>query len=143
MKIYSCKRLLVTIFLSVVCFIYKVLHYEDFIDLVWLGIFAFLILKVLFISFSREAHNDYIKKMDRQIRAYCKVFGKFDPIAPYSPCIIILVIGVVSILFPIGEWLTVCLLLVNIVYTIWIFIIVKKHIRIEKNHDFLSNYSND
>ena len=79
--------------------------------------------------------------MDRQKRVYRNIFGKFAPTAPYSPCIIMLLIGVVTILFPIWDWLTIALLLANIVYTIWIIIIVKKHMRIQETQDFLSDLS--
>lgn len=60
MKVYSWKTLLTT-FLGGGCFLFLILPIKDFIDLIGLGIFAYLIIQGLRVSFFKEAYDGYKK----------------------------------------------------------------------------------
>lgn len=143
MKVYSWKTLLLTIFVGGGCFIYQILQFNDFWDMVWLGFFSYLIVQGLRVSFLKAAYEEDIKRGERARAVYRKLFGTFAPLAPYSPSIFLLFIWAVSIFLPTLEWLMLVLLVVYLLYAIWFVIISKKHMRLEAVQEFLRNYKTE
>ncbi|MPM91739.1 hypothetical protein SDC9_138873 [bioreactor metagenome] len=72
-------------------------------------------------------------------KVYRKLFGKFEPVAPYGGLILMGLGCAVVLLFPEVEWVTEWLLLILILsalaYNIWLAIIIRKHMKIEEEQE--------
>lgn len=134
-KVYSWKTLLVTIFLSGGCFIYKMLHLKDFIDLLWLVLLARIFMQGLCVSFSKNAYEADIARANRGKKVYRKLFGKFAPFAPYGSLFLLMLSALAAILIPDWEWLIIILLLSSVLYGVCLGILCKKHMKIEEEQE--------
>ncbi|MGE4214994.1 MAG: hypothetical protein AB7E42_09535 [Anaerotignaceae bacterium] len=143
MKIYSWKDLLVSIFGGGGAIIYILLHFNEVTDFFYLIIFAYLVLKGISISISKEEYDKEKKREAKMKRVYRKLFGKFEPVAPYGGYILIALGCAVALLFPEVEWVTEWLLLILILsalaYNIWLAIIIKKHMKIEEAQEIINS----
>lgn len=119
MKVYSWKTLLVTI-LAGGTIIWK---FEDvmagevsaFIFMIFLG---YLILKGLWVSFTKEGFEEDKQREESTKRAYRKLFGPWALIAPWGHFILIL-LSVASVQFlPSQPWLAILLIIGSLVYVI-------------------------
>lgn len=139
MKIYSWKHLLVSIFGGGGAIIYILLHFNEVTDFFYLIIFAYLVLKGISISISKEELDKEKKREAKMKRVYRKLFGKFGPVAPYGGLILMGLGCAVALIFPEVEWVTEWLLLILIlsalVYNIWLVIIIRKHMKIEEEQE--------
>lgn len=131
-KVYDWKLLLVTLVLDVPLFIYELLHFEDFFDLLWLAIFGYLFVKGLHVSFNKKAHEEDCKLAAQGKHVYRKIFGKFAPIAPYGSLLLILLGGAVAVWQPEWRWLILLLTLSAVIYAVWLTIIYRKHLKLEQ-----------
>lgn len=143
MQVYSWKTLLVTIFVGGGCFIYQILQFNGFSDIVWLGFFAYLMIQGFRVSLLKSAYEEDSNKAKLARGVYRKLFGKYASLAPYSPYIFLSLFWAVAIFLPTLEWLMVALLLVDSLYAIWFVIILKKHMRMEALQEFLRSYKTE
>lgn len=139
MKIYSWKDLLVSIFGGGGAIIYILLHFKEVTDFIWLIIFAYLVLKGICISISKEEYDKAKKRETKMKKVYRKLFGKFAPVAPYGGLIFMGLGCAVALIFPEVEWVTEWILLILIlsalVYNIWLDIIIRKHMKMEEEQE--------
>lgn len=133
MKIHSWKTLLVTIVVGGGFFSYRILHFGGLADLIWLGLFAYLIIQGLHVSFSKDAYDEDNKRAEKGKRVYRKLFGRFGLFVPYTPFVFILLSWAVSMLLPTWKWLMIILLISALASAVWILIIYKKHMRVEED----------
>ncbi|MFZ7103758.1 MAG: hypothetical protein ACOWWO_14035 [Peptococcaceae bacterium] len=133
MKVYSWKTLLVAILAGVYIIVWK---FEDvmagemsaFIFMIFIG---YLILKGLWVSFTKEGFEEDKRREESTKRAYRKLFGPWALIAPWGHFILIL-LSVASVKFlPSQPWLSILLIIGSLVYVIVCGGLVRKHMRLE------------
>lgn len=104
-------------------------------------LFAYLLLKGIYISFSKEAFEENQKREQRLKCVYRKLFGRFAPVMPYS-AFILLLLGVAgsTVFFQEPEWPLLIFSLVFMFYSIWLAILIHKYEIIEKSRETLERW---
>jgi amino acid transporter len=139
MKIYSWKTLIVTI-LAIIYVIIR--EFEDvmagevsaFVFLIFLG---YLILKGLWVSFTKEGFEEDKEREKRTKRAYRKLFGSWALIAPWGHLILILLSAASAQFLPSQPWLSIVLIIGSLIYVIVCGGLVRKHMRLEEKGEEL------
>jgi hypothetical protein len=67
--------------------------------------------------------------------AYIEAFGRFAPVMPYGAIVLILSAWALLMLFPSRKWLCVLFIGLAIAYSIWLSIVFRKHMEIEKERE--------
>ncbi|MEL7564923.1 MAG: hypothetical protein AAGU27_08565 [Dehalobacterium sp.] len=139
MKVYSWKTLLVTILAGGETIIWK---FEDVMAgevsaVIFMIFLGYLILKGLWVSFTKEGFEEDKQREESTKRAYRKLFGPCALIAPWGHFILIL-LSVVSVQFlPSQPWLSILLIIGSLVYVIVCGGLVRKHMRLEEKGEEL------
>jgi len=131
MKLVSPKTLLASL-LGIIFVIIKIRTFDGIIDLFWILLFGYLIMKGLNVAFSQDAYEEDIREADQGKALYKDLFGRFSFIATDVPIIILLLTGLLAVFCPVTPILRiviwVCLIFV-LVYAIWISWYISKHKR--------------
>ena len=131
MKLVSPKTLLASL-LGIIFVIIKIRNFDGIIDLFWILLFGYLIMKGLNVAFSQDAYEEDIREADQGKALYKDLFGRFSFIATDVPIIILLLTGLLAVFCPVTPILRiviwVCLIFV-LVYAIWISWYISKHKR--------------
>lgn len=134
MKVYSWKTLLVTIIAIVYIIIWK---FEDVMagdlsSLVFMMFIGYLILRGLWVSFTKEGFEEDERREVSVKRAYRKLFGSWALIAPWGHLILILLAAASVQFLPSQPWLAGLLVIGSLVYIIVCGGLVRKHLRLEE-----------
>lgn len=134
MKLVSTKNLLVSL-LGVGFVIYKVMTFDELLDLYWICFIGYLSIKGLITAFSQKAYEEDLKDANQKKALYLNLFGKFAYIAVDIPIIVILLTGLLAILSPASKALGIIfivLLLLALGYVFWFIWYITKHKRLLK-----------
>lgn len=129
MKLVSPKTLMASL-LGIAFIIIKIKFFDGILDLIWIALFGYLIIKGVKISFSKEAYDEDVKEAYQGKALYTALFGRFAFIVTDIPFLIILFSGLLVAVCPITTILRVviCVLLVLAMgYAIWISCYISKH----------------
>ena len=133
MKIQSRFTLFVTVFIGGGCLIYTIMRSQrELIDYVWCAILLYIIVKGLYVSLSKEGYEEDQRRAARGKRVYRKLFGRYAPIMPYVPILLIALSGICAYLLPGQLWLIALLLVSALVLAAWLTYVYKKNMEIEK-----------
>lgn len=139
MKVYSWKTLIVTILIGGGCFIYELrdfLHGEK-ISLLYVLFWAYLIIKGLWVSFTKEGYQTDVRNGMIVEKAYEKQFGKWAPIAIYGGFVLLFLSIIAAKLFPSLPLAAQLLFFIGLVYMCIIYLYIRKHIKEEKKKYFI------
>lgn len=139
MKVYSWKTLLVTILAGGGTIIWK---FEDVMAgevsaVIFMIFLGNLILKGLWVSFTKEGFEEDKQREESTKRAYRKLFGSWALIAPWGHFILILLSGASVQFLPSQPWLSILLIIGSLVYVIVCGGLVRKHMRLEEKGEEL------
>jgi len=134
MKVYSWKTLLITILFGGGIIIYK---FEDLMTgevstYIFMLFYSYIILKCLWVSFTKDGSEDEKRKVASRERVYRKIFGSWALIAPWGHLILILLAAVSVQIMPYQKWLPVLLILGSLVYIIVVGRLLKKQLKMEE-----------
>ncbi|MGI6029925.1 MAG: hypothetical protein ACOX7F_00295 [Eubacteriales bacterium] len=104
MKVQSWKTLLVTLFAGGGLLAYTIYQlYKDatLLDWLWLALCIGMIIKGLYVSFSRTGYEDDIRQAEIGKQIYRDKFGKWALLVQYLPLVFVLLAGLVVLIFPI------------------------------------------
>ncbi len=137
MKVYSWKTLLITIIFGVWIFIYE---FEDLMagevsTYVFMLFYSYIILKCLWVSFTKEGFEEDKRKEANSKRVYRKLFGPWAIIAPWGHIILILLAALSVQILPYQKWLPAILIMGSVAYIIVVGRLKKKHLNIEEEID--------
>lgn len=137
MKVYSWKTLLAIILAGGV---FVILNFEDlmagevsaYVLMIWFG---YLILKGLWVSFTKEGFEEDERSAARIKMIYRKIFGRGALIAPWGHVILIILAAVSVQIMPNQKWLPTLLIIGSLVYIITVGRLLKKHLKMEEEID--------
>ena len=93
-----------------------------------------LVIKGLYVSFSKGAWEEVQRKRKATKKAYQKRFGKFAPIAPFVALTIIILGYGIDVLFE-RTWIFMVIIFLGLIYVVWLALTMPKHIRAELNEE--------
>lgn len=134
MKVYSWKTLLAIIFAGGV---FVILNFEDlmagevsaFVFMIWFG---YLILKGLWVSFTKEGFEEDERRSANSKKIYKRLFGSWALIAPWGHVILLLLSAATAKLLPSHLWLSILFIVGGLVYAIVFSGLVRKHMKSEE-----------
>jgi hypothetical protein len=107
----------------------------DLPDYLWCAFVLYVVIKGLYVSFSKEGYEEDQKRAARGKRVYRKLFGRFSPVMPYGTFILFFFAWAGIKLFPSQKWLGALFLFLAIAYSVWLNIVYRKHMEIEKERE--------
>ena len=128
MKIVSFKTLLATIFIGIPFLIREIMKPDR--SIIWICIWIYLVANGFIISFSQEAYDADVKKANDTKALYRKIFGRFAPIAPNIPMILLILCAVMVYIFPVTKLLRIItgvVFFLIIAYVLWFWWIVREY----------------
>jgi small-conductance mechanosensitive channel len=137
MKVQSWPALLATVFVGGPILIFRIKDaiFGDIIDYVWCVFILYIVIKGFYVSLSKEGYEEDQRRTARGKRVYRKLFGRFAPVMPYGAIVLILSAWALLMLFPSRKWLCVLFIVLAIAYSIWLSIVFRKHMEIEKERE--------
>ncbi len=133
MKIYSWKTLLATI-LGVVCIVWR---FEDVMAgdvsaFTFMIILGYLVVKGLWVSFTKEGFQEDKQRTECIKKAYRKLFGPWAIIAPWGHIILISLAVASFWILPSQPWISSILLIGSLVYVIICRRLLRKYMKSEE-----------
>ena len=128
MKIVSFKTLLATLFIGIPFLIREIMKPDR--SVIWICIWIYLVVNGFIISFSQEAYDADVKKANDTKALYRKIFGRFAPIAPNIPMILLILCAVMVYIFPVTRLIRIItgvVFFLIIAYVLWFWWIVREY----------------
>ena len=128
MKIVSFKTLLATIFIGIPFLVREIMKPDR--SIIWICIWIYLVVNGFIISFSQEAYDADVKKANDTKALYRKIFGRFAPIAPNIPMILLILCAVMVYIFPVTRLIRIItgvIFFLIIAYVLWFWWIVREY----------------
>ncbi len=131
MKLYDGKTFLATILVGGAGLVYSFLRWRrgDGFALCWVILFAILILRGLWISFTEEGARQYKENNENGKRARQALFGKWGGLAPYGMLILFGIAAALMLLFPHHLWIGMIVLFAAATYQLWLNHVVDEEMR--------------
>jgi len=129
MKVVSWKSLFASVF-GIGMVLYRIKIFDGFFDILWIGLFGYLTVKCLMVSFSKQEYDEDMRRAESMRVLYRELFGGVAYIAGDIPVLLILFTGVLAYVCPFTSLLRkalVVLLITALVYTIPFSIYVNKY----------------
>ncbi|MBQ2752240.1 MAG: hypothetical protein IJF25_06650, partial [Oscillospiraceae bacterium] len=122
------KTLLATIFIGIPFLVREIMKPDR--SIIWICIWIYLVVNGFIISFSQEAYDADVKKANDTKALYRKIFGRFAPIAPNIPMILLILCAVMVYIFPVTKLLRIItgvVFFLIIAYVLWFWWIVREY----------------
>lgn len=132
-KVYSWKTLFVTMLLGgIIIRKFKDVMAGEVSAFVFVVFLGHLILKGLWVSFTKEGFEEDERRVASSKRIYRKLFSPWALIASWGHLILILLAAVSAQFLPSQPWLSSLLVMGSLVYVIVCGGLVQKHVKLEK-----------
>jgi len=138
MRVYSWKTLIATILIGGGAFIYQVKKFiqGDKISFFYVLFLAYLLIKGLWVSFSKEGFQHDMRNETIKIRVLRAQFGKWAPLVSFGGYILLILAVILAIFLPSLQFLSLALYFGGLIFMIIMGLYVRKHVKEEKKKFF-------